>query len=115
MIGAVLTATGRGWFLSLYFALTVGLVALTPFQSNFWRFPVAPLTLIFLVTALLTIARWFARRCALGRTAAFSLTTTLLAGMWLVQVAIATYFLRNLPPVSYYDAAGREQSLRLLT
>ena len=92
MIGAVLIATGREWFLSLYFALTVGLVALTPFQSNFWRYlaPVTPLTLIFIVTALLMIVRWFARRWALGRTAGLFLTTAPLAGMWLVQVVIAT-------------------------
>ena len=65
VIGAVLIATGREWFLSLYFALTLGLVALTPFQSNFWRYlaPITPLTLIFIVSALLMIVGWFARRC----------------------------------------------------
>jgi hypothetical protein len=117
VIGAVLNATGREWFLSLYFGLTVGLIALTPFQSNFWRYlaPVAPLTLIFVVTALLRVGRWFARQRASGRTAVFFATTTLLLGMWFVQVVIATYFLRNLLPVSYYDMAGRERLLRLLT
>jgi hypothetical protein len=117
VVGAVLTATGCQWFLSLYFALTVGLVTLTPFQSNFWRYlaPIAPLTLIFVVTALLTVDRWFARQRAPRRTAAFSATKTLLLGMWFVQVVIAAYFLRNLLPVSYYDMAGRERLLRLLT
>ena len=117
VIGAMLIATGREWFLSLYFALTVGLVALTPFQSNFWRYlaPVTPLALIFIATALLMIVRWFARRWALGRTAGLFLTTAPLAGMLLVQAVIATCFLRNLRPVSYYDSAGRERSLRLLT
>ena len=117
VLGAALTATGREWFLSLYFGLTVGLIALTPFQSNFWRYlaPIAPLTLIFVVTALLTVGRWFARQRASGRTAVFFATTTLLLGMWFVQVVIATYFLRNLLPVSYYDMAGRERLLRLLT
>ena len=61
------------------------------------------------------IVRWFARRCALGRTAGLFLTTAPLAGMWVVQVVIAIGFLRNLLPVSYYDAAGRERLLRLLT
>ena len=117
VIGAVLNATGREWFLSLYFALTLGMVALTPFQSNFWRYlaPVTPLTLIFIVSALLMIFGWFARRCALGRTAGLFLTTAPLAGMWLVQVIIAKDLLRNLRPVSYYDTAGRERLLRLLT
>jgi hypothetical protein len=117
VLGAALTATGREWFLSLYFGLTVGLIALTPFQSNFWRYlaPVAPLTLIFVVTALLRVGHWFARQRASGRTAVFFATTTLLLGMWFVQVVIATYFLRNLLPVSYYDMAGRERLLRLLT
>ena len=117
VIGAVLTATGREWFLSLYFGLTVGLVALTPFQSNFWRYlaPIAPLTLIFIVTALLKVDRWLAHQRAPVLTAAFSATTTLLLGMWFVQVVIAAYFLRNLLPVSYYDMAGRERLLRLLT
>jgi hypothetical protein len=116
-IGAVLLATGREWFLSLYFALTVGLVALTPFQSNFWRYlaPVTPLTLTFVATALLVIVPWFARRCALGRTAGLFLATAPLAGMLLVQAVIATSLLRNLSPVSYYDTAGRERLLRLLT
>jgi hypothetical protein len=117
VIGAVLIATGREWFLSLYFALTIGLVALTPLQSQFWRYlaPVTPLTLIFIMTALLTIGRWFARRCAMGRSAGFLLTTAPLAGMALVQVVIAREFLCNLLPVSYYDAGGRERLLRLLT
>ena len=117
VIGALLHATGREWFLSLYFGLTLGMVALTPFQSNFWRYlaPVTPLTLIFIVSALLMIVGWFARRSALGRTAGLFLTAAPLAGMWLVQVIIAKDLLRNLRPVSYYDTAGRERRLRLLT
>jgi hypothetical protein len=35
--------------------------------------------------------------------------------MLLVQAVIAADFLRNLRPVSYYDSAGRERLLRLLT
>ena len=115
--GAVLVATGREWFLALYFGLTVGMVALT-WQSQFWRYlaPLAPLTLIFLVLALLAIRRWLPSRSVMwGRTAGALVVTVPLAGILLVQVSIAISLLRNLPPVSYYDAAGREQSLRLLT
>ena len=39
--------------------------------------------------------------------------TVPLAGILLVQVSVAMYLLRGLHPVSYYDAAGQEQSLRL--
>jgi hypothetical protein len=118
VIGAVVIATRREWFLSLYFGLAVGMVALTPWQIQFPRYlaPLTPLTLIFVVIALLTISRWFARRSAMGQTASTLLATAFLAGMWLVQVVIATsYFLPNLLPVSYYDAAGRERSFRLFT
>ena len=41
MAGAVLVATGREWFLALYFGVTVGMVALT-WQSQFWRYLAPP-------------------------------------------------------------------------
>ncbi len=46
VIGAVVIATGREWFLSLYFGLAVGMVALTPWQIQFPRYlsPLTPLT-----------------------------------------------------------------------
>jgi hypothetical protein len=115
--GAVFVAIGREWFLALYFGLTVGMVTLT-WQSQFWRYlaPLAPLTLIFLVLALLAIRRWLASRSVIwGRTAGALVMTVPLAGILLVQVSVAIYLLRGLRPVSYYDAAGQEQSLRLLT
>jgi hypothetical protein len=35
--------------------------------------------------------------------------------MLLVQVVVAVYFLRTMPPVSYYDGDGRERTFHLLT
>ena len=115
MAGAVFVATGREWFLALYFGLTVGMVALT-WQIQFWRYltPLAPLTLVFLLLALLAIRRWLASRNVMWRRTAGALVMTVpLAGILLVQVSVAMYLLRGLHPVSYYDAAGQEQSLRL--
>jgi hypothetical protein len=117
MVGAVLIATGRDWFLSLYFASTIAVVVLTPWQSQFWRYlsPLAPISLIFLAIALLTISRWFAHGRPARRNAAILLPTGFFSGMLLVQIVIAEPFLRNLLPVSYYDAAGQERVFRLLT
>ena len=48
------------------------------------------------------------------RTAGEALVMTVpLAGILLVQVSVAIYLLRGLYPVSYYDSAGQEQTLRL--
>jgi hypothetical protein len=115
VVGAIFVATGPEWFLALYFGLTVGMVTLT-WQSQFWRYlaPLAPLTLIFLVLALLAIRRLPFRNLMWRRTAG-ALVMVLLAEILLVQVSVAVSLLRSLPPVSYYDAAGREQLLRLLT
>jgi hypothetical protein len=38
-----------------------------------------------------------------------------IGGVLLVQITVATYFLRSMRPISYYDAAGRERTLHLLT
>lgn len=117
--GCVLVATGPEWFMSLYFALMVGLVTLTPWQSQFWRYfaPVTPITLIFLILVLLGIRRWLNERSA--QWARLRVGTLVVAppiiGILVIQAVVAIYFLRSLRPISYYDASGRERSLRLLT
>src|SRR4029077_6486970 len=60
IVGAILVAMGRHWFLSLYSGVTLGLVIITPWQSQFWRYlaPVAPLMTVFVICALLAIGRW---------------------------------------------------------
>jgi hypothetical protein len=117
IVGAVLIARGRDWFLSLYFAFTIAVVLLTPWQSQFWRYlaALAPITLIFLAVALVTLGCWMAKRTAGPSRAAVLLPAAFLSAMLLVQIFIAVPFLRNLLPVSYYDASGNERVLRLLT
>lgn len=117
LIGAVVVARGDEWFLSLYFGLTLAVVVLTPWQSQFWRYlgTVAPLTLIFLVVTLGLGGDALARRFEVRWAMADALVGTFVGGMVLVQAFIASVFLRNLLPVSYYDANGWERSSRLLT
>jgi hypothetical protein len=117
ILGAVLMARERDWFMSLYFALTIALVVLVPWQSQFWRYlaPLAPLTLIFLTVASAAIGCWLRRRRSEKSSAAILLPTGFLAVMLTVQIIIATPFLRGLLPVSYYDGMGNERVLGLLT
>jgi len=117
IIGAVIIARGRDWFLSLYFALTIAIVMLTPWQSQFWRYlsPIAPITLIFVTVALAVISCWLNRTRSGQSKAAILLPVAVLCMMLLLQSIIAMPFLRNLLPVSYYNASGNERVLRLLT
>ena len=117
LAGAVLMAMRGEWFLSLYFGLTLAVVVLTPWQSQFWRYlsPIAPLTLIFLIVTLLIAGNALARSFAMQSAATNTLITIVFTVMSLVQAGIAVVFLRNLLPVSYYDAFGRERALHLLT
>lgn len=119
LIGAGLVATGAEWFLSLYFALMTGMITLTPWQNQFWRYfaPLTPLTLIFLMVVLLGMRRWLSqRRTGWGRTIGTMITIPTIVGMLLVQIAVAIFFLRTkLQPVSHYEADGRERTLPLLT
>jgi hypothetical protein len=118
LLGAFLLSRPGERFIPFYFAITIAMIVLTPWQSQFWRYlaPITPLTLIFLIHALQRLGRWLSRReSALGSLAGSFVITVPLAGMLLAQVVIASGFLRTLLPVSYYDATGRKQALRLLT
>lgn len=118
LVGALLLARPGERFLPFYFAISIAMIVFTPWQSQFWRYlaPLTPLTLIFFVYALQRAGYWLARReAALGSLAGSFVITVPLTGMLLAQVVIAAGFFRTLLPVSYYDAAGREHALRLLT
>lgn len=118
LVGALLLAGPGERFLPFYFAISIAMIALTPWQSQFWRYlaPLTPLTLIFLFHALQRLGRWLAQReTRLGRIAGSFAITAPPAAMLLAQVVIAGGFLRTLLPVSYYDASGTEHPLRLLT
>jgi hypothetical protein len=117
LAGAVLVATGRQWFLALYFALTVAMIVATPWQSQFRRYlvPVAPLTLLFLLLALLAIRNWLKRRDSRWACVTSVLAMTVpLAGILLVQIVLATHMLQSMQPVRYYDASGRERVFKLI-
>src|SRR5438128_1650139 len=115
LAGWILVATGRQWFLALYFAFTVAMIVITPFQNQFWRYlaPVTPLTLIFLFVALIAIRNWL--RCLRwGRIASVLVVTVPPVGVLLVQVVLATHLFQIMHPVRYYDAAGRELVFKLI-
>ena len=117
LAGAVLIANGPHRFLSLYFGITIATVVLTPWQNQFWRYlaPVAPLTLVFLLLALIAIRHWLERRQIKwgGRAGRLALIAPL-AAVLLGQIVVAVHVLRALEPVSYYDAAGRERVFKLI-
>jgi hypothetical protein len=114
LVGAVLLALRGEWFLPLYFALSLGLIVLTPWSSQFVRYlaPLAPLSGLFLIQAVQGGTAWLTRRHT--RLGMFAAAIPLVIGL-LIQAFIARSFLQTLLPVSYYDAAGREQPARLLT
>jgi hypothetical protein len=115
LVGGILVAMGRHWFLALYFALTVATIVITPFQNQFWRYlaPMTPLTLIFLFLALIAARNWF-RRLRWGRVAGALVMMITLAGILLAQIVVATRVIQVMHPVSYYDPAGRERVFKLI-
>ena len=117
LAGGILVATGRHWFLSLYFVITIAITVITPWQNEFWRYlaPMTPLTLGFLFLALIAIRRRLARwHPKWGRSIGLLVTTVPPAAMLFVQFLIATYLFESMAPVSYYDTAGRERVFKLI-
>ncbi len=117
LVGAFFVARGPAWFLSLYFALMLGLVVLTPWPDQFWRYlaPLTPLTLIFVLFAAGLGVRFLKTRNSRWGQAGMSMVVLAITGTLLIQVAVSVYFLRTLLPISYYEASGREQAMRILT
>ena len=116
LAGAVLVAIGQQWFLSLYFAITLAIVVITPWQIQFSRYlaPVAPLTLIFLFVTLVAIRRWFVRHHLKWIHNVGVLVTAVPSAIMLgVQIAAAAHLFLLMTPVSYFDAAGRERVFKL--
>jgi len=116
LAGAGLLLVQGEWLYPLYFVLTLAMISLTPWPSQFWRYlaPMTPLSYLFLLLSLDAAARWLARRGEWGRTAGAFVATAPFATMLLVQVVIAAGLLRLLP-ISYYTADGTERPGRLLT
>jgi hypothetical protein len=110
LVGGVVVATGRHCFLALYFALTVAMIVVTPWQSQFRRYlaPVTPLTLLFLLVALIAIRDWL-RRLRWGRIAGVLAMTVPLAGILLVQIVLAPHLLKVIYGARYDDVGGRKR------
>jgi hypothetical protein len=117
IIGALRFAARGEWLLALYFGATVGLICLTPWPGQFWRYlaALAPISLIFMVDTLLAAGRRLLRtNTALGRTAGSLVVTAPLAGMMLLSVAVASEMLRHCPTVTNRDPRGRALTYRPL-
>ena len=110
LVGGVVVATGRHWFLALYFTITVAMIAATPWQSQFRRYlaPVTPLTLLFLLVALIAIRDWL-RRLRWGRIAGVLAMTVPLAGILLAQIVLAPHLLKVIYGTRDHDVVGRKR------
>jgi hypothetical protein len=115
-VGAVLLLRRGQWLYPLYFGLSLAMISVTPWPSQFWRYlaPLTPLSWMFLILALAAAAGRLGRQGRWGKMAGALLATAPPAMMLLVQVVIAAGFLRLLP-ISYYSADGTERPGRLLT
>ena len=117
LIGAILIANSRRWFVSLYFAVTLGLVIMTPWEDQFWRYlaSMTPLSLIFVFVTISALrSRLDSVDSAWRKTAGVALAIVPVVAILLVQVAVAVHLLRSMGPVSYYDTAGRERVFKLI-
>ena len=117
LAGAFLVMRGPHRFLAIYFGITIATVVIAPWQNQFWRYlaPMAPVTLVFVMLALLAIRDWSERRRINGARVAGKLIICLpMAAILLVQVAVAVHLLRTMGPVSYYDITGRERVFKLI-
>lgn len=117
LIGAALLLRRGEWLLPLYFGVSVAMISLTPWQSQFWRYlaPLTPLSFTFVILALGAAARALARQPRWGMIAGACVSTAPLAVLLLVQAGAAAGYLRGLLPISYYAADGTERQGRLLT
>jgi hypothetical protein len=116
-VGAVQFAVEGEWLLALYFGATIGIICLTPWPGQFWRYlaPLAPISLIFFVHALLTGGRRLAARATpFWRTAGSAIVTVPLAAMLLFGTAVASEILRHCPTVTNYDGRGAAVTYRPL-
>lgn len=116
-VGAARFAARGDWLPPLYLGATVGLICLTPWPGQFWRYlaPLAPLSLIFLVRALLDGGRWLvAGGTPARRTAGSLLVGVPLAGMLLLGTLVAGEFLRHCPTVTHHAPGGATITYRPL-
>jgi hypothetical protein len=116
LLGVGLLLQSGRWLYPLYVGLSLAIILLTPWASQFWRYlaPLTPLSLMFLILLLDAAGRRLARGAGVWRRARTLVVAGPLLAMILVQAVIAAGFL-HLLPISYYTADGTERPGRLLT
>jgi hypothetical protein len=115
--GAVRFARMGIWLPPLYFGATIGMICLTPWPGQFWRYlaPLAPVSLLFLVTALLAGGRRLVTNGASAvRTLGSAVVALPLAGMLLFGATVAGEFLRHCPIVTVRQPSGGALTYRPL-
>jgi hypothetical protein len=115
--GMILLAFRREWFISLYFAASVGLIVLTPFPEQFPRYltPLTPFLALALFCVLASLGEWCMRQCPgrwkKGGSVFSALVVTVI---FLVEsVSLVGIYNQQRYPVSYYDVRGNEVVSRL--
>jgi hypothetical protein len=117
LLGACLLIRRGEWLLPLFYGVSIAMITLTPWPSQFWRYlaPFAPLSFLFAIVAIEATAGRLARQPGWGRAAGAVVATVPLTMLLLVQAGAAAGYLRGLLPISYYAADGTERKDRLLT
>jgi hypothetical protein len=117
LLGACLLVRRGEWLLPLFYGVSIAMITLTPWPSQFWRYlaPFAPLSFLFAIVALEATAARLARQPGWGRAAGAVVATVPLTVLLLVQAGAAAGYLRGLLPISYYAPDGTERQDRLLT
>ena len=102
--------------LALVFGVTIAVVVLTPWQNQFWRYlgPVAPLTLIFSLSAMLLVCQRIGRMGVSWNRIGLGVMAIVLGGTLCLQGIVAQRLLGDMPLVSYFDATGKERRMHVL-
>jgi len=116
LAGALLITRNREWLLALVFGVTIAVVVLTPWQNQFWRYlgPVAPLTLIFSLSAMLLVCQRIGRMGVSWNRIGLGVMAIVLGGTLCLQGIVAQRLLGDMPLVSYFDATGKERRMHVL-
>jgi hypothetical protein len=112
IVGGIVVARSTQWPLSLVFGCTIGLVIITPWQDQFWRYlaAVAPLTVSFVIVTLFVIRNWLANGVLRNRAVLCGLSTFLpLAAMISIEVMTAAPMLNETTFATYYDQTGTKR------
>jgi hypothetical protein len=112
LAGMVLLSIKQEWFIPLYCAASLGLIALTPFPEQFPRYltPLTPFLALSLFAVLASIRDW-GRRWGQGSWKKAVSTFSLLVMMMIFLVeglSLVGIYIGRRYPVSYTDASGNK-------